>query len=44
MTLSVNEGINQRLLILILVKQKIELSSRQKDQSIGVKKLDNELV
>lgn len=51
MVLSVNErteGINQRLLTLILVKQKIELSSlkteEKKNRALGIKEMDNRLV
>lgn len=50
MVLSVNEiteGINQRLLTLILVKQKIELSSlkteKKKNRALGKKEMDNRL-
>lgn len=50
MVLSVNErteGINQKLLTLILVEQKIELSSlkteKKKNRALGIKEMDNRL-
>lgn len=50
MVLSVNErtgGTNQRLLTLILVKQKIELSNlkteKKKNRALGTEKMDNRL-